>query len=210
VTRGVGTAAPGEVTQVPRSRKLPTLARAAAGCVRCELHTIGTQTVFGEGPPDAWMVVVGEQPGDKEDLAGRPFVGPAGRVLDRALAELGVDRQELYLTNAVKHFRWEPRGKRRLHRSPSTEHVSACAPWLDAEMRAVAPQALLCLGAVAAKAVLGPKFALTKHRGEVLESRFGIPTFATVHPAAVLRGDDREGAYRSFRDDIAVTLAVRL
>jgi uracil-DNA glycosylase len=153
--------------------------------------------------------MVGEQPGDREDIEGRPFVGPAGRMFDRALDELALARSELYVTNAVKHFRWEPRGKRRIHKTPSGEHVKACAPWLDAELRSVAPRALLCLGAVAAKAVLGSKFKLTENRGVLLESRYGIPTFATIHPSAILRSDDRESAYAGFVDDLLAVLALR-
>ena len=185
------------------------LREAAESCVRCELHETGMQTVFGEGRAGAWLLAVGEQPGDKEDEEGRPFVGPAGKVLDRALAELGVSRNELYLTNAVKHFRWEPRGKRRIHKAPTTEHVRACAPWLDAEVEAVRPRALLCLGAVAAKAVLGAKFKLLATRGQELTSRYGVPTYATVHPASVLRSDDREAAYRAFVDDLRIVLTHR-
>jgi DNA polymerase len=197
------------VTEVPETRDLAVLRDAAAGCVRCELYERATQTVFGEGPKRAWLVMVGEQPGDREDVEGHPFVGPAGRVLDRAIDQLGIDRRELYVTNAVKHFRWEPRGKRRIHKTPSAEHVRACAPWLDAEMDAVRPTALLLLGAVAAKAVLGSKFRLTEHRGEELESRYGIPTYATIHPSAVLRADDREAMYEGFVADVEVVLRHR-
>src|SRR5262249_41297057 len=144
---------PSRVLDVPHSADLSVLRRAARTCERCELHRLGSQTVFGEGSPGAWLVLGGEQPGDREDGGGHPFVGPAGRVLDRALEEVGVDRDDVYLTNAVKHFRWESRGKRRIHKTPSTEHVRACLPWFDAEMASIRPEALLCLGAVAAKAV---------------------------------------------------------
>jgi uracil-DNA glycosylase family protein len=197
------------VVDVPDSRSLRVLREAAASCVRCELHELGMQTVFGEGRAGAWLLAVGEQPGDKEDEEGRPFVGPAGKVLDRALAELGVSRRELYLTNAVKHFRWEPRGKRRIHKTPTTEHMRACAPWLDAEVDAVRPRVLLCLGAVAARAVLGPKFKLLAGRGQEVPSRYGVPTYATVHPASVLRSEDRDAAYRAFVDDLRLVVTHR-
>jgi uracil-DNA glycosylase len=197
------------VTEVPVTVDLRKLRAAAAHCERCDLYRDATQTVFGEGTRTAWLVMVGEQPGDREDIEGRPFVGPAGRMFDRALDELALARSELYVTNAVKHFRWEPRGKRRIHKTPSAEHVKACAPWLDAELRSVAPRALLCLGAVAAKAVLGPRFKLTENRGVLLESRYGIPTFATIHPSAILRSDDRESAYAGFVDDLLAVLALR-
>jgi len=197
------------VTVVPHSRDLRRLRSAAADCIRCELHTIGTQTVFGEGPRGAWLMLVGEQPGDREDLAGRPFVGPAGGVLDRALEELGIDRSEIYLTNVVKHFRWEQRGTRRLHKTPTIEHVRACKPWLDAELRSVEPAAVVLLGATAAKAVLGAKFRLTAARGELVESPLDVPTIATVHPSSVLRSDDRTAAYAAFRDDLATVVGLR-
>jgi uracil-DNA glycosylase len=202
-------AAPGKVIDVPDTRDLRVLHDAAADCGRCELWQHATQTVFGEGPARAWLMMVGEQPGDREDIEGHPFVGPAGRMLDRAIDELGIARGEIYVTNAVKHFRWEPRGKRRIHKTPSAEHVKACAPWLEAEVRAVGPTAMLLLGATAAKAVLGSKFKLTEHRGQELESRYAVPTYATIHPSAILRADDREAMYVGFVDDLRGVLVRR-
>jgi uracil-DNA glycosylase len=197
------------VEDVPETRDLRKLRAAAARCVRCELHDIGTQTVFGEGKRGAWLMLVGEQPGDKEDIAGVPFVGPAGKLLDRALGDVGIDRAEVYLTNVVKHFRWEQRGARRLHKTPSIEHVRACTPWLDAELRSVEPDVVVLLGATAARAVMGSKFRLTTSRGQLLDSSLGVPTMATVHPSAVLRSDDRSAAFSSFRDDLATVLPLR-
>jgi DNA polymerase len=195
-----------KVIEVPATTDLGKLRSAAANCVRCELYERATQTVFGEGPSGAWLMMVGEQPGDREDIEGHPFVGPAGRVFDRAMDELGLARDDVYVTNAVKHFRWEPRGKRRIHKTPAAEHVKACAPWLDAEVAAVRPEAMLLLGAVAGKAVLGSRFSLMANRGSLLESRYGIPTFATIHPSAVLRNDDREAAYDGFLADVRVVV----
>lgn len=197
------------VTDVPSTGDLEELRGAAAHCVRCELHAIGTQTVFGEGPARAWLMFIGEQPGDQEDKQGRPFVGPAGRVLQQALDELGIDRGEVYVTNAVKHFRWEPRGKRRIHKTPTVEHVRACGPWLAAEVRAVQPAVLGILGAVAARAVLGASFRLTENRGREVPSPFRVPAIATVHPSSVLRADDRHDAYRAFLADLHPLLALR-
>jgi uracil-DNA glycosylase family protein len=197
------------VTEVPLTVDLRKLRAASARCERCDLFERATQTVFGEGRRGAWLVMVGEQPGDREDIEGHPFVGPAGRVLDRALDQLALPRTEVYVTNVVKHFRWEPRGKRRIHKTPTAEQVKACSPWFEAEMRAVAPRALLCLGAVAAKAVLGSNFRLTANRGVPLESRFDVTTYATIHPSAVLRSDDREEAYAGFVADLRAVLAHR-
>lgn len=179
---------------LPPRFTLRTLERAAEICAGCDLHHLGTQTVFGEGPVPARLMLVGEQPGDREDAQGRPFVGPAGAVLDRALAEAGLDRGEVYLTNAVKHFRWEGmRGKRRIHRKPSMAQISACRPWLDAELSVVRPAILVCLGATAAQAILGRSFKVTEHRGEILEAKDVEPRIvATVHPSSILRArDDR-------------------
>ncbi len=183
---------------------LDALRDAAAACRRCPLWEPATRTVFGEGPHDARVVVVGEQPGDEEDLSGRPFVGPAGRLLDRALGELGIDRSRLWLTNAVKHFRFEPRGKRRLHRNPDVAHVRACRPWLQQELASLQPDVVVCLGATAAQAVFGSGFRLMEARGRwlPLEAARGL---ATVHPAWVLRQPDpgaREAAYAGFVDDL--------
>jgi DNA polymerase len=167
------------------------------------LHECATQTVFGAGRATAKLMFVGEQPGDKEDKAGQPFVGPAGGVLDRAFADLGIDRKTVYLTNVVKHFRWEASGKRRIHKTPSTEHVRACLPWFDEELAIVQPDVVVCLGAVAAKALLGPKFALTRERGKFVAWDRPGRVLATVHPSAVLRSDDREGAYALLLADLS-------
>lgn len=171
---------------------LAELRRDAADCTACELHADATQTVFGAGLPGASMVLIGEQPGDREDIAGQPFVGPAGQVLDRALDRAGVTRNDVYVTNVVKHFRFRRRGKLRIHRTPGVEHVRACLPWLHAEVASVDPRLLVTLGSTAAKALLGPSFRLTQHRGEILEYA-SRPLVATIHPAAVLRGpEDRQ------------------
>ena len=166
---------------------LAKLRREAAECTACALYVDATQTVFGSGQAGASMVLIGEQPGDREDLAGEPFVGPAGRVLDRALERAGVARDDAYVTNVVKHFRFRREGKARIHRTPGVEHVRACLPWLHAELDAVRPKLLVTLGATAAKALLGASFRLTQHRGETLEYA-GLPLVATIHPSAVLRG----------------------
>jgi DNA polymerase len=176
---------------VPPTRDLKTLAQAAKGCRACPLWKRGTQTVFGEGRRGARILFVGEQPGDKEDLEGRPFVGPAGAVLDRALDEAGIDRQDVYVTNAVKHFKWEPRGKRRIHKKPNAMEIAACRPWLDAEIEAVRPDVIVCLGATAAQALLGKQFRVTKSRGEIIEAE-GKTMLATVHPSSILRAPDDE------------------
>lgn len=173
---------------VPESGDLETLRRAATGCTACPLHETGTQTVFGEGPQDAKVMVVGEQPGDREDVEGHPFVGPAGRLLDEVLAEAGIDRRAVYVTNAVKHFKWEPRGKRRLHKKPNAGEIAACHPWLEAEIAAVKPGLVVALGATAAQALLGKDFRLTRHHGEVFPLNGNGPfAAATLHPSAVLR-----------------------
>src|SRR3954471_24178958 len=176
---------------VPRSRDLNTLRQAARTCKACPLWKLGTQTVFGEGRKGARILFVGEQPGDKEDLEGRPFVGRAGTVLDRALDEAGIDRQDVYVTNAVKHFKWEPRGKRRIHKKPNAMEIAACRPWLDAEIEAVKPEVIVCLGATAAQGLLGKQFRVTKSRGEIIESE-GKTMLATVHPSSILRAPDDE------------------
>ncbi len=175
----------------------------AAGCRNCELWQHATRTVFGEGPVPARALLIGEQPGDKEDRAGRPFVGPAGRVLDDALAELGIDRGELYVTNVVKHFKWTPSGSVRIHKTPNAREVKACTPWFDAELALVRPELLVCLGAVAAKALLGAQFRLTEARGRFLDSPLAPHVVATVHPSSILRTrDDREAAMTAFVDDL--------
>ena len=173
---------------IPPRPTLAELRGRAAGCTACHLHELGTVTVFGEGPPTAELMLVGEQPGDVEDREGRPFVGPAGKVLDRALADAGIDRERVYLTNAVKHFKWTPRGGRRIHDTPNEREMRACVPWLRAEIDVVSPSLVVCLGATAAKALLGRDFRLTRHRGEIFDSLDGPTVTATLHPSAVLRG----------------------
>jgi uracil-DNA glycosylase len=185
---GAGTAAP----LVPERPTLASLREAAAGCRACPLWERGTQTVFGEGPPHAQVVLVGEQPGNEEDLAGHPFVGPAGRLLDRALAEAGIDRRHVYVTNAVKHFKWEPRGKRRIHQKPNAGEVRACHPWLEAELHVLRPRAVVCLGSTAAQALLGKDFRVTQRRGEILRTTLAPIVMATVHPSSILRAPDDE------------------
>jgi uracil-DNA glycosylase len=175
-----------------QTRTLPELRRAAVGCRACDLWKDATQTVFGEGREHARILMVGEQPGDREDVEGKPFIGPAGGVLDAGLAEAGIDRASVYITNAVKHFKWKPQGKRRLHQKPNAAEVSACRPWLDAEIAAVKPELLVCLGATAAQALLGASFRVTQQRGEFL-NRPGLPlVMATVHPSSILRAPDEE------------------
>jgi DNA polymerase len=181
---------------IPQRASLQTLRTIAAGCKACDLWARGTQTVFGEGPVRAAVVMVGEQPGNEEDLAGHPFVGPAGKLLDRALAAAGIDRGAVYVTNAVKHFKWQPRGKRRLHEKPRDDDVEACLPWLEAEIAAVAPAIIVALGATAAQAMLGKSFRVTKQRGEVFPQPDGPPILATIHPSAVLRAPDSEARER--------------
>ena len=169
---------------------LRSLRAAARGCRACPLWKRGTQTVFGAGPSGSRIVLVGEQPGDREDLLGRPFVGPAGRVLEEALAAAGLERRKVYLTNAVKHFKWRPRGKRRLHEKPSPNEVRACRPWLQAELAAIAPEVVVCLGATAARSLLGPAFRVTRERGRPVPSPLAARVLATVHPSSLLRAPD--------------------
>jgi DNA polymerase len=183
------------------------LREAAATCRACDLYLNATQTVFGEGQEHSRMMLIGEQPGDQEDLQGKPFVGPAGRLLEKALDEAGIDRRRVYVTNAVKHFRWTRRGKRRLHEKPNAGQVRACRPWLEAEIDVVRPRMLVLLGATAAQSVMGPTFRVSKQRGEVLESPFGIPVVATVHPSSILRATDdesRDAAMTAFIKDLLV------
>ena len=186
--RGQTTAA----SLIPEHPSYDDLRRAAAGCKACPLWERGTQTVFGEGSPHARVVLVGEQPGHEEDLTGRPFVGPAGRLLDRALEAAGIDREDASVTNVVKHFKWEPRGKRRIHSKPNAQEIAACRPWLDAELALVKPRVLVCLGATAAQALLGRDFRVTQHRGEFVPSPLAPYVMATVHPSAILRAPDDE------------------
>lgn len=196
---------------VPARGGLTGLREAARGCEGCDLYRDATATVFGEGPAHARIVLVGEQPGDREDREGHPFVGPAGKLLDCALAEAGIDRDEVYLTNAVKHFKWRPapRGKRRIHQQPARTEVVACRPWLVAELDVIEPDVVVALGATAAKSLLGPSFKLTQHRGERAdppEEFTGMTIVPTVHPSAVLRAPDRDDAYAAFVADLrAVT-----
>ncbi|MDQ3343432.1 MAG: UdgX family uracil-DNA binding protein [Actinomycetota bacterium] len=182
---------------------LDELREAAAGCTNCDLYRHATQTVFGAGPQDARLMLVGEQPGDREDVEGEPFVGPAGRLLDQALVEAGIDRDVVYVTNAVKHFKFAPRGKRRIHATPKAEEIRACRPWLDGEIAAVRPAVVAALGATAAKVLLGPSFRVSKQRGEVVE-RDGLRLTATIHPSAILRGppEQREAALNDLVDDL--------
>jgi uracil-DNA glycosylase family protein len=189
---------------VPERPSLTNLKEAAAGCKACPLHLTGTQTVFGVGLVRAEIMFVGEQPGDREDREGKPFVGPAGRVLDQALAEVGIDRTLAYVTNVVKHFKWTPKGKRRIHAKPSWAEIAACKPWLEAEIQVVEPKVLVCLGATAAQSLLGRDFRVTRQRGEVVDSDFGVPAIATVHPSSILRAEeeDREAEYAAFVDDL--------
>ncbi|HEY7875121.1 MAG TPA: UdgX family uracil-DNA binding protein [Actinomycetota bacterium] len=177
---------------IPPRPTLPALREVAAGCRACPLWKSGTQTVFGEGLKKAELMLVGEQPGDKEDLAGKPFVGPAGRLLDRALGDAGIDRGDAYVTNVVKHFKWEARGKRRIHKKPNLSEITACRPWLEAELAVVKPRVLVCLGATAAQALLGKQFRVTQSRGEFVESDLAEYVTATIHPSSILRAHDEE------------------
>ena len=174
----------------------------ARGCKRCDLWKTGTQTVFGEGAPKAKLVLVGEQPGDKEDLEGRPFVGPAGQLLDEALEQAGIDRRTAYVTNVVKHFKWQPRGKRRIHQKPNAAEIAACRIWLDTELALLQPEVLVCLGATAAQALLGRQFRVSKERGVPVESDLAPVVMATVHPSAILRSDNRDADLALFVEDL--------
>ncbi|MFL6589972.1 MAG: UdgX family uracil-DNA binding protein [Chthoniobacterales bacterium] len=184
---------------VPETESLTTLRAAAKTCTACHLFRHATQTVFGEGPKGATLMLVGEQPGDQEDVAGKPFVGPAGKMLDRALEDAGIDRTEVYVTNTVKHFKWEPRGKRRLHKKPNSREIAACRPWLEAELRVVRPGLLVCLGATAAQAIFGPSFRVTRDRGKVLKADLAPRVLATVHPSSLLRQPDEESREREYK-----------
>lgn len=190
--------------------ELRSAAGEAAGCTRCDLYRDATQTVFGEGPAPASVMLVGEQPGDREDRTGQPFVGPAGRVLDDALAAAAIDRDDAYVTNAVKHFKWEARGKRRIHKRPSTTEVTACSVWLEREVAAVRPHVVVALGATAVRAVLGRSLPVGRTRGQVLESTLGVPAVTTVHPASVVRLRDaaeRSAALAGLVADLRVAAA---
>ncbi|HEU4521599.1 MAG TPA: UdgX family uracil-DNA binding protein [Thermoanaerobaculia bacterium] len=197
----ISTAAP----LIPARPTVKKLQEAAAGCTACHLWKRGTQTVFGEGKQSSTVMFIGEQPGNSEDLEGRPFVGPAGGLLDRALAEAGIDRSKVYVTNVVKHFKWEPRGKRRIHKKPNALEITACRPWLDAEIRVVKPRAIICLGSTAAQAVIGPKFKVSIQRGTFVESPLAEFVTATVHPSSILRAptdEARRSETQRFIDDL--------
>jgi DNA polymerase len=183
---------------IPSHPTLPKLRAEAAGCRACDLWERGTQTVFGEGRRTARILLVGEQPGDREDVEGRPFVGPAGLLLDRALEEARISRGDAYVTNAVKHFKWEPRGKKRIHQKPNAVEIAACRPWLEAELAVVKPQVLVCLGATAAQALLGKSFRVTKSRGVFVASPLAPRVLATVHPSSILRAPDEEARRREY------------
>jgi len=187
----------------PDTSSLTEVRDASRQCTACHLYKRATQTVFGEGPKGAPIMLVGEQPGDYEDVAGKPFVGPAGKIMDRALEEAGIDRSKVYVTNAVKHFKWEPRGKRRIHQKPNSREIAACRPWLEAELRLVKPKLLVCLGATAAQAVFGPSFRVTRERGKVLSSKLAPRVLATVHPSSLLRQPDEESREREYKRFVA-------
>jgi len=192
---------------VPEGRDLDALRAAAANCQACDLWKTGTQTVFGEGSQDAEVMFVGEQPGDQEDKQGRPFVGPAGRVLDEALDATGIDRSKVYVTNVVKHFKWTAQGKRRIHKKPNAEEIAACRPWLESELETVKPRMLICLGATAAQALLGRNFRVTKERGHLADSPLAPMVMATIHPSSILRAADDESRrveMKRFIEDLRV------
>jgi uracil-DNA glycosylase family protein len=195
---GDGTAA----ALIPERPSLKALREAAAGCQACPLWENATQTVFGEGSARADVVFVGEQPGDREDVEGRPFVGPAGQLFDQALEEAGIDRSKVYVTNVVKHFKWKPQGKRRIHQKPNWREIAACRPWLDAEVKLLKPRVLVCLGATAAQALLGRDFRVSRQRGELVDSPLAPNTIATVHPSSILRAEDRDLQFREFVRDL--------
>ena len=196
---------PDAAERIPDRPTLSTVREAARDCQACDLYKRGTQTVFGEGGRKAELMLVGEQPGDAEDLAGHPFVGPAGKLLDRALEDAGIDRAAVYVTNVVKHFKWEPRGKRRIHKKPNAGEIAACRPWLDTEIQLVKPRAIVCLGATAAQALIGRQFKVTAHRGEFISSSLAPLVLATVHPSSILRAPDddtRRQEMERFTDDL--------
>ena len=194
-------------TPVPDKRDLDSLRSAASGCKACDLWKTGTQTVFGEGSRKADVMLVGEQPGDQEDKQGRPFVGPAGRVLDDALEAAGIDRSQVYVTNVVKHFKWTAQGKRRIHKKPNAGEIAACKPWLEAELESAQPRMLICLGATAAQALLGRSFRVTRDRGRLIDSPLAPIVLATIHPSAILRAADdesRQVEMKRFVEDLQV------
>lgn len=190
---------------LPEKLSLPSLKHAAAGCRGCPLHQLGTQTVFGDGPRSAPLMLVGEQPGHEEDLQGRAFVGPAGKLLDRALEEAGIARDQAYVTNVVKHFKWVPKGSRRLHQKPNAREIGACLPWLEAELELIRPKILVCLGATAAQALLGRSFRVTAQRGRFVQSELAELVTATVHPSSILRArteEERRASFDGFVEDL--------
>ena len=191
------------LAQPPDTSNLTAVREAAAHCTACHLYERATQTIFGEGPKRAAMMLVGEQPGDYEDVAGKPFVGPAGKIMDRALADAGIDRSQVYVTNAVKHFKWEPRGKRRIHQKPNSLEITACRPWLESELRIVRPNLVVAMGATAAQAIFGPGFRVTRERGKVLSSQLAPKVLATVHPSSLLRQPDEESREREYKHFVA-------
>jgi uracil-DNA glycosylase len=188
---------------IPKNPTLERLKTAARNCQACDLWKNATQTVFGEGKTGAKIMLIGEVPGNQEDIEGKPFVGPAGKLLDGALAEAGIERTEVYVTNVVKHFKWEPRGKRRIHKKPNAAEIAACRPWLDAEIAFVRPQIIVCLGATAAQALLGRDFRVTLHRGEFLKSPLAPVVMATVHPSSILRAPDEDARQEELRHFVA-------
>lgn len=194
---------------IPDRPSIPKVRTIARSCKACDLYRRGTQTVFGEGPARADVMLVGEQPGDAEDLAGHPFVGPAGKLLDKALAQAGIDRTRVYVTNVVKHFKWEPRGKRRIHAKPNAKEIGACRPWLDTEIALVRPRVIVCLGATAAQALLGRGFKVTQERGTFVESPLAPKVTATVHPSSILRAPDDESRRQEMQEFIADLKKVR-
>ena len=194
----------------PDTTSWSVVREAAKDCEACHLYKRATQTVFGEGPSDATMMLVGEQPGDYEDVAGKPFVGPAGKIMDQALEEAGIDRSQVYVTNAVKHFKWEPRGKRRIHQKPNSREIAACRPWLEAELRIVRPKLVVAMGATAAQTIFGPSFRVTRERGKVLSSKLAPRVLTTVHPSSLLRQPDeasRKREYKHFVSDLRAALS---
>jgi uracil-DNA glycosylase family protein len=200
---------PSAAVYIPKRLTINKLRDAAAECQACDLWRTGTQTVFGEGKQTSTVMFVGEQPGDKEDLSGRPFVGPAGALLDRALDEAGIDRAQVYVTNVVKHFKWEPRGKRRIHKKPNASEIAACRPWLESEVSVVKPHAIVCLGATAAQAVIGPKFRVSVQRAQFVKSDLAPLVTATVHPSSILRAPSDEARHAEMKMFIADLKKIR-